>query len=254
MMERPKLLALAVVLALVAGVTAIAQLIQHPATPDDSSIGVFDVQLDRSSRRAWVDVIFDRPVAVAKEGSIIVPPPATLEPQLQGVWRWRTNNIVRFEPAGGFAPGAQFTITLNKARFLAAGQRFRGDGELHVRIDDLIVRSITTNEEIVDSPRHIVVVQGDIHFNYDVNPELLITRAELIDGNEHQPLEISSPSGCRADISFRSKPLQKRDVARRLKFVIAKGLAGCTRGATLQTDYEQEIDLGSSDKLAVRNV
>ena len=252
-MERPKLISLGVILALIAGVAAIAQLVQHPDKPDEKSIGVFDVQLDRA-QRAWVDIIFDRPVAVAQEGRIIVPPPATIEPQLQGVWRWRTNNIVRFEPAGGFAPGAQHTITLNKARFLGPDQRFRGDGELHIRIDDLIVRSVTTNEEIVDAARHIVVVQGDIHFNYEVSPELVVTRVELIDGNEHQPLEISSPSGCRTEVSFRSRPLQKRNSARRLQLVVAKGLAGCLRGSTLQADFVQDIDLGSSDKLVVRNV
>ncbi|MCU1230614.1 MAG: hypothetical protein JWO97_3498 [Acidobacteria bacterium] len=253
-MERRNLIALGVVLAFIAGVTAIAQLVQHNAAPaDDSSIGVFDVQLDRN-QRAWVDITFDRPVSVAQAGRVVIPPPATIDPHVQGVWRWRTNNVLRFEPAGGFAPGAQFTITLNKSRFLAAGQRFRGDGELRVRIDDLIVRSIVTNEEVIDAARHIVVLQGDIYLNYDVNPELLVTRAELIDGNEHQPLEIASPPGCNADISFRSRPLQKRNSERTLKLVISKGLAGCIRGSVLQNDYVQEVKLGSSDKLVVRNV
>src|SRR5207237_423215 len=102
------------------------------------------------------------------------------------------------------------------------------------------VRSVTTNEEIVDAARHIVVVQGDIHFNYDVSPELVLTRVELIDGNEHQPLEISSPSGCRTEVSFRSRPLQKRDTARRLKLVVAKGLPS-TDDASLDADYSADI-------------
>src|SRR5205085_11858678 len=50
------------------------------------------------------------------------------------------------------------------------------------------------------------------------------------------------------------RPLQKRDTARRLKLVVAKGLAGCQRGSTLQADFVHDIDLGSSDKLVVRNV
>ena len=66
---------------------------------DDQSIGVFDVALDKHSRK-WVDIVFDHPIAVARPGEIIAPPPATIAPAITGVWRWRAVNVLRFEPAG----------------------------------------------------------------------------------------------------------------------------------------------------------
>jgi uncharacterized protein YfaS (alpha-2-macroglobulin family) len=253
MERRNHLIALGVVLAVLAGAAGIAQLFHVDAAPDDASVGVFDVQVDRA-HRAWVDVVFDRPISVAEPGRVVVPAPATLDPQVAGFWRWRTNNILRFEPAGGFEPGRDVTIRLNKPRFLAAGQRFRGDGELRVRIDDLVVRSVTTNEEVVDAARHMVVIQGDIYFNYSVMPELAMASIELIDGSEHSPVEITTPAGCNNTISFRTKPLQKRSVERTVRLAVAKGLAGCVGGSKLQADYKTDVRLGSSDKLVIRSV
>src|SRR5882724_11704081 len=85
---------------------------------DDQSIGVFDVALDKHSRK-WADIVFDHPIAVARPGEIIAPPPAKIEPNIAGVWRWRSAYVLRFEPAGeGFPIGNVYRVTLNTKRLV----------------------------------------------------------------------------------------------------------------------------------------
>jgi len=75
------------------------------------AVSVFDVVLDRDGRK-FVDVLFDRPVAEGKAGEILGLPPATFEPPLAGVWRWRDAQILRFEPSGGFPVASRWEMAL----------------------------------------------------------------------------------------------------------------------------------------------
>ena len=150
------IVSLLVVMAAAAG-ASIA--ISHKDAPHDS-IGVFDIQVDRHSR-AWADIVFDHPVEVATVGEIVSPPPATIDPQLTGVWRWHAQNVLRFEPAGGFAIGQTYTIALNTKRFITATERFRGSDTLTFKIDALMVEKVVTTEEPVQD-RKSVILKGEI--------------------------------------------------------------------------------------------
>src|ERR1041385_9106923 len=101
-MEKRNLSLLAGLIAVVLATSALSVLLTHRVQADDTnSIGIFDVQVDRRGRE-WVDIVFDKPVGVARAGEIVDPPPATVEPHVAGVWRWRAENVLAFAPAGGF--------------------------------------------------------------------------------------------------------------------------------------------------------
>src|SRR6266850_900610 len=182
------LVAAAIVVGLAVAVGAAVAIFEHLDSAKHDSIGVFDLQVDKE-RRAWVDIIFDHPVSVAHPGAIVHPLPATVHPDIGGVWRWRTPNVLRFEPQGGFAIGSTYSISLKTARFASAGERFRGNGELSVKIDRLMVEKVVTTEEPAADPKS-VVVHGEIYFNYPVDPAMLVTQAALVDGGERQPIEL----------------------------------------------------------------
>lgn len=220
---------------------------QHAA---DGSVGVFDVKLDK--RRKGVDIIFDRPISVARTSAIVDPPPATIEPDIAGTWRWRTENTLRFEPAGGFGLGETYRITLKKQRFLAAGEHFRGDGELKVTIDSLMVEKVVTTEEPAGD-RKSVVLRGEIYFNYPVDPAMVVARTTIADGKDIQPIEVVD-SYTNEVINFRSRPIVKQSEERVVKLVVAKGLAENAKRARLEADYSTDIHIGSSTKLTVRRV
>ncbi|HEV2718581.1 MAG TPA: hypothetical protein VG323_01080, partial [Thermoanaerobaculia bacterium] len=253
-MQKRTISILAALVTLVVASGAFSVLLTHRAHAEDpSSIGVFDVQLDKRGHE-WVDIIFDKPVDVARAGEIIDPPPATVDPAVTGVWRWRANNVLRFAPAGGFTIGRQYRIALKPARLVAAGQHFRGDGEVKVTLDRLVVERITTAEEPLPSAPRQVVLKGEVHFNYWVSPEILVTRLNLLDGSDRQPVEILAEGGTRDVIAFRSKPLPKGRDERTVKLVVDKSVGTGINGQTLEKDFVAEVKIGSVEKLAVRDV
>src|ERR1041385_2773425 len=235
-----------------AAAAALAVLEKLETAAERDSIGVFDVVVDKE-HRAWADIVFDHPVATARLGPVLSPPPATIDPDTPGVWRWRAENVLRFEPQGGFNIGSIFTVALKTQRFIAAGERFRGDGHVIVKIDRLMVEKVVTTEEVAGD-RKAVVLHGEIPFNYLVEPAMLVTQAALIDGGERQPIEIVDPGGARYTLGFRTRPIAPRGAARTVKLVIAKGMPETWRGARLEEEYSTDIKIGSSAHLAVRSV
>src|SRR6185436_18823147 len=208
-MENRNVKLLAGLIALLVASSALSVFLGRGAHADDTnSIGVFDVQIDKHGRE-WVDVVFDKPVEIAQAGEIVDPPPATISPEVGGVWRWRANNVLRFTPAAPFAIATDYRIYLKKARLVAAAQRFRGDGEVKIVFDPFLIERIATAEEPLPAAPRQVVLRGEIHFNYSINPEMLVSRVSLIDGAERQPVEILAEGGTNAVIAFRSKPLPK---------------------------------------------
>jgi uncharacterized protein YfaS (alpha-2-macroglobulin family) len=251
-MERKHgVIAAAIVAGLVLAAASLA-ILETRTTEKRDSIGVFDVVVDRE-HRAWADIVFDHPVFTARPGAVLDPPPATVNPETPGVWRWRSENVLRFEPQGGFNIGWDYTIALKTPRFIAAGERFRGDGKLTVKIDKLMVEKVVTNEEPTGD-RKTVVLHGEITFNYMVDPAMLVTQAVLIDGDERQHIEIVDSQYNSATIAFRTRPIVKREAERVVKLVIPKGLPETYRGTRLDEEYSSEIKIGSSEHLAVRAV
>ena len=106
------------------------------------SVSVFDVVLDRESR-TFLDIFFDRAVGEAKSGEILGRPPATLEPHLAGTWRWRDEQILRFEPNGGFPIASQFELALIEERFLSSGQALTGDSEFTFETDRFLLEDVS---------------------------------------------------------------------------------------------------------------
>lgn len=252
-LQRRNFLIFATLLVLV-GIAASATLfVGHRAKADDqSSLGVYDVQVDR--HHEWVDVIFDKAIDVARPGEIVDPAPATIEPAITGVWRWRAPNVLRFTPAGGFAPGSNYRIALKTPRLLAAGQRFRGDGEVKVAIARLLIEDITAAEEPSASDPRLVVLHGDVRFNDAVDPQVLVTRMAVIDGDQRLPVEILADGGRNDVISFRTPPLPKGRNERTVRIVVDKSVADVIRGVAMDRDFVKDVAIGSNEKLTVRRI
>src|SRR5687768_4026641 len=79
--------------------------------PEGEAVKVFDVVIDREGR-AYVDVLFDRPLGEGAVGEVLKEEPATLSPALAGSWKWQDTNALRFQPSGQFPIASQYTLTL----------------------------------------------------------------------------------------------------------------------------------------------
>ena len=242
---RPKVVAVAVVatvIAVVAGATAVA--VSRSA---GESIEVHEVRVDRGGRQ-FVDIIFNRPVPAAPVGEVVTNPPAAIAPAIHGLWRWGTSNILRFEPAGGFPIASQYTLTVAPDRISTADLRFKGEREFVIRTDDFLVRTVTWRE--LPATNGLVVLQGEIAFNYRVAPESLGPRIRMRDGTR-----VDLISSYPADtMAWRSAPLRKEKQQREVALIIAKDLFPADGNVTLGKDYVQTMTIGSSEELVVRNV
>ena len=230
---------------------------QEAAGEGAEAVTVFDVVLDRENRK-FVDVLFDRPVAAGKAGEILGLPPATIEPPLAGVWRWRDEQILRFEPSGGFPVASRFELALIPDRFLGDDQVLQGESTFELETDRFLLEQVSVQE--VPSPLGggKVTLHGRLQFNYAVDPRQLAPLVHLVDPavGEDQPIavELEDVYWTRPTIQFRTGEIQKQKAARTLKLVVDGALTPSVGNAPLGEDAVEEIPLGSRDRLAVREV
>src|SRR5688572_5431456 len=170
-------------------------------------VSVHDVHLD--SKRVFVDVIFNTTVAAGKEGEILDQSPAEISPPIRGVWRWQANNVLRFEPSGGFPIASEYKIILAVHRLLKAEEEWEGESSFPIRTDQFLVRRVTVNEEPIQSAPGRVILRGEIQFNYAVRPEALAPLIRLEDPGAGKS-EIQLLTGWQNEvISFRTVEVQK---------------------------------------------
>jgi uncharacterized protein YfaS (alpha-2-macroglobulin family) len=248
-MSRAKVAGLATV-ALV--VVFSAALVTKGLSGPENVVRVHEVRVDRQSR-AFVDIVFSRPVAPATlVGEVVVDPPASVFPLINGVWRWTNANILRFEPAGRFPIASQYKLTVVPDRIGTAGIPFAGEREFVIRTDDFMVRQVTWSEQ--PSAEGFVELVGTANFNYRVDPDSLAPRIHLRDGAlKNGKVELLT-SYENESISWRTTPLRKEKQQREVSLVIDKDLFPTDGNVTLGTDYVQKMTIGSSERLAVRNV
>lgn len=219
-------------------------------------VRVFDVVIDREER-AYAEILFDRQVGQATPGEVLGAAPATLDPPLAGNWRWLSGNALRFEPSGGFPVASQYELRLIADRLVGEEQVLAGDEKFTLRTDQLLVESVSLTEEPVLDARSQVVFQGQINFNYRVDPETLAPLLKLQDSLAEGgtvDVQIENPYWTRQNITFRTGPVQKTPEARSVSLEIAAALTPAEGNAPLGRDFVHAIPVGSSEKLTVRTV
>ncbi|HEV7765853.1 MAG TPA: MG2 domain-containing protein [Thermoanaerobaculia bacterium] len=251
-MKNPKVVAIAVVVIVV---TCIAVGASTWLTGNSNSVVVHEVRVDRKNR-AFVDIVFSRPVASMQVGEALTDPPATIFPAMNGVWRWCTGNILRFEPAGGFPIASQYQLAIVPQKIGSDGMSLAGKREFVVKTDDFMVRTVTWREQ--PSAAGFVVLQGEATFNYRVDPASLAPRIRLLDTSTNTgatkdakiELITSYPN---ESISWRTPPLRKEKLQRDVSLVIARDLFPVEGNVTLEANFVQTMRIGSSEHLIVRS-
>ncbi|HEX5757790.1 MAG TPA: MG2 domain-containing protein [Thermoanaerobaculia bacterium] len=224
--------------------------------PEGEEVKVFDVVLDREGR-AFVDVLFDRPLGEGAVGEVLAEEPATIAPALAGTWKWQDTNALRFQPSGQLPIASQYTFTLLPERILKPGQVFTGDTELVVRTDQFLVEGVDVQEEPALEGKARVIYRGTLRFNYAVHPELLVSKIRLVDPDlgEDRPIEVSLETDWPSpQIGFQTAAVQKRRDERKVRLVIDSSLTPFEGNVPLTEDFAHEIPVGSSERLAVWGV
>ncbi len=223
----------------------------HAGATGGETVSVFDVLVDRDNRQ-YVDILFDRPLGEGLQGQVLAEAPATIDPAISGSWRWQDTNALRFSPSGGFPIASKYKFELIPERILRPGQIFSGDTELEVVTDKFLVSSIEAEEEVAGKAR--IAFHGFFKFNYPVDPEVLVKQIKLVDPVAGEvPIRLLT-SWSSQEIEYRSDPVQKQVSERTARIIISKDLTPVSGSIPLGEDYEKEVPIGSSIKLAVRGV
>jgi len=229
----------------------------RPSAGDGETVAVFDLEVDRSQRR-YLEVLFDQPLGENRVGEVLAPPPATLDPPVAGVWSWRDTHALRFEPTGRFEPATRYELSLIPDRLETEDRRLTGDTELTFSTDPFLVERVDVHEEpALEGGRNRVLFQGTLHFNYPVDPRELAPLIRLEDPASDEPLRVELETRWRTSgISFHSEPVEKLPDERTVELVIDGSLTPADGNLPLVEGGElrQPLELGSSERLAVRKV
>ncbi len=254
---KESVLALLVLALLVAGVWAAkGPLAKLAAGMSGEPVEVVGVVVDRDNR-AFLDLIFDRPLGEGLQGDVLASVPATLTPPLAGNWRWRDVNVLRFEPSGGFGIASVYGLELIPERLLREKQRFASKTRFEVKTDEFLVEAVEVVEEPAQDTGGKVTLSGVIRFNYDVEPETLAPLLSLEDDEAEAgrgTVELADAYWRDDALSFRTSPVQKTRAERTVALRIGGNLTPAEGNVPLGRDFVYPILLGSRDKLAVRSV
>jgi uncharacterized protein YfaS (alpha-2-macroglobulin family) len=224
--------------------------------PKGEQVAVFNVVMDRKNR-AYVDILFDHPLGQGKQGAVLDPSPAKIEPSLGGFWKWQDTNALRFQPSENFPVASEFKITLLPERLLKPGQELVGDRELKVVTDRFLVEGVDLTEEPALTGKGKVLFRGTLKFNYEVKPQELAPRIKLVDPEapDGKPVAVLLETEYESKtIGFRTEVVQKKKEERKVRLVVGGELTSAAGNVPLGDDWTHEIPLGSSEKLAVWEV
>ena len=220
------------------------------------AVSVFDVVVDRKERK-FADFLFDRPLGKEHAGEILSTPPATVEPALAGVWRWRDAAVLRFEPSGGFPPASRYQVALIPERLVGEGRHLAGKSVFEVKTDQFLVEGVDAAEEPAPGESRKVIFRGTLRFNYPVRPEQLAPLISLIDPRAATgaPVGVDVESTWpQTSLGFHTDPVEKTKEARTVTLLIRQALTPTVGNTTLGGDYRFDLPVGSSETLAVRTV
>lgn len=254
--QKPKVIAFVVVIAVTALLTVAAtsaaggkrSTLMRLLFGSADGVAVHEVRVDRKNR-SFVDIVFSKPVATERIGEVMTEPPASFYPMLHGVWRWYTGNILRFEPAGPLPIASEYKLVIAPDKISTKELPFEGEREFVLKTDEFLVRRVTFSE--LPSANATVVLQGDVQFNYRVNPEALAPRIHIDDPLAGRvKVELISSYGSDT-ITWRTPPIAKDRKERDADLVIDKDLFPADGNVTLGADYHQKVHIGSRENLTV---
>lgn len=232
----------------------LASIAARLSTGSGEKVSVFDVVVDRPGRQ-YIDVLFDRPLGEGKQNLVLSPPPATLEPNLPGTWKWKDTNALRFQPASPLPVASTLLLRVKPELLLKEGQIFVGKREHKIVTDRFLVEGVEVQEEPALEGKARLLLRGNLKFNYAVNPELLAGKVRIVDPESKDPVAVNLETGYPTSvIAFSTGAIQKLRNERKVRLVIDGDLVPVGGTVPLGGEFRHEIPIGSALKLAVWGV
>ncbi|WP_320170895.1 MG2 domain-containing protein [Maridesulfovibrio sp.] len=205
-------------------------------------VRVTDVSLD-SRGYSQLLIAFDLPIGPEAGSYALKEIPATITPEVKGVWRWINPYGLKFTADPAFKADTNFTVELKPENFLLPGQTLAGEKKFSVQTGSFTVRETELRTEPVSGQPRKVRIEGSMTFSSTVSPEVLLRNLSLTgpDGTT-VPLKIETGYDDYYQ-SFSSDPIEKTADLKTYVLTVNKDMADRKGAMILGRDYEKKIDI-----------
>lgn len=176
------------------------------------------------------------------------------KPAVPGAFRWTSSSELQFSPAQGFAPGTQYTATLQQPLLKHAGRNVEGLQKKSVRFQTAPLKVESTALSYAQGRSEAqVVTQLDLNFNYDIKVQEAAAKIKL-SSNGHPVRASLINAGTGKVVSLQFFPLNESDKETPLKIEISKGIALASGNYQSETDTTLKASIPSRYNLTVTNI
>ena len=203
-----------------------------------------------------IGLVFSAPLAPEGEpdGIYLETPPASIEPEIPGVWRWATPYRLEFVPDRRYDPGAEYTLRVDRKIGARSGRRLTGPDSFRFVAERFRVVDTRLFRERLPEGERQYLVRGTVTFNLPVDPDQCAPRlsAAMGDGKSVDLIvETEEPS---EQISFRAGPIGAAEKDRRFDLTVDGGLTPFETDRPLGEKVTETIQIPAFDRLAVESM
>ncbi|MBR5998602.1 MAG: alpha-2-macroglobulin family protein [Deltaproteobacteria bacterium] len=203
--------------------------------PEAHKVAVTSTRVDDRARTT-ISVEFDQPVPEAVRAAQL---PATLTPQVAGVWQWSNPCVLRFLAEQPLPLNSVYDLALDADLF--PDTLLNGERQWEVPVGDFRVVKCRLDEEASGAGPDQVEIIGRVDFNSSVDPEDLLKALKMTDADGSEIKLGLETSWRSSSLSFRSAPVRKTPQERELTLSIASTLTPHDATLTLGKSYSKSI-------------
>lgn len=178
------------------------------------------------------------------------------KPEVKGMFKWNSQRELVFSPTSEFKPATAYTaeLTTDLLKKLASNKQLPAENTFKFHTPFLKVENLLTWWSIATDEPGMVKLQGNLLFNYDVDPMVIAKQLQLkING---VPTEFKlSDQGIGKELKFQTTSISAQSIASsKLEYTISTGATcvQCGQGITAAITGTQDVK--APDKLEVTQV
>ena len=233
--------------------TAVVFLYINSKTTDEKKI-TFSItapsfpNLEKQESVPPISINFNGSVSKIEAVQTEIPSGIKISPEIEGVWKWATDDKIVFQPFTQWIPGEEYTIEMEKELFPAHIKLY--EYEKSFKTKDFSLSIISSSFHIDPVDEDVKQVIATISFSHPIDPEVFERKVTLIPyeldkdihtfKNQKYKFTVSYDEFySRAYIISESLPIPEDDV--QMKLTIEKGLQSSWKGNSYDAELSTSV-------------
>ncbi|MFH1843846.1 MAG: MG2 domain-containing protein [bacterium] len=200
-----------------------------------------------------ITLTFSQPLAPAgyEPGSYLESPPATMRPEIRGLWKWAEPDQLTFVPDENYRPNTVYLLTLEPDISRERELDYKGSREFTFTAEPFKLRTARLFEERLPGLEPTYLVKATFSFNHPVHPEDF-NSALTIDLEQHGSLQYEiETSGPSEHISFRTEPIAAAEHDLKVTATLAADCRAAIGGQPLGKKGTRIVTIPAIERLTI---